>query len=88
MSAQRENFISSSKLSRLRRVAGEGARGPSKSLEWTNQVFQLRQPTMKSHAPGGASASNSQNRKPDRFDLTNMRILLTAFSGLSLAQTS
>jgi len=32
MSAKREDLINSSKLARLRRVAGGGARGPSKSL--------------------------------------------------------
>ena len=34
MSAKRENLISNSKLARLRRFAGGGARGSSKSLDW------------------------------------------------------
>ena len=41
MSAKRENLISSSKLARLRRVAGEGARGPSRNgYQRPNLEFQ------------------------------------------------
>ena len=47
MSAKRENLIGSAKLARLRRVAGEGARGPSKSLEWMSQSFELKQPYLR-----------------------------------------